>query len=131
MNRTASQGTASKGLLDHITSSKDEEQPSKSLIVALDGKTLETTATMDKQFRLPDLVSSESVKEREAALAVELELFKPLPKPAIKPRVYSRTHFNKEQIKLGAVIQCEQQRQQGSHMALCRAVQCYYHHRFT
>ena len=25
----------------------------------------------------------------------------------------------------------KQQQQQGSHMALCRAVQCYYHHRFT
>ena len=25
----------------------------------------------------------------------------------------------------------ELKEQQGSHMALCRAVQCYYHHRFT
>ena len=71
MNRTASQGTTSKGLLDIIASSKDEEQPSESLIAVLGGKTGEETAMMDKQFKLPDLVSPESVKEGEAALEKE------------------------------------------------------------
>ena len=62
MIRTAPQGTESKGLLDIIASSK-EEQPSESLMAALSGKTGEKAAATDEQFRLPDLVSSESAKE--------------------------------------------------------------------
>ena len=71
MNRTAPQGTASKGLLDIIASSKDEEQLSESLMVVLGGKAGEKTAMTDEQFKLPDLVLSELAKEREAALEVE------------------------------------------------------------
>ena len=41
----------------------------------------------------------------------EQELLKPLPKPIIKLRKYFRTHFSKEQIKLGAALQREQQKQ--------------------
>ena len=117
MNRTAPQGTVSKSLLDIIASSKHEEQPSKSLLAALGSKTVEgTTTTTDEQFKLLDLVSSESAKEREAVLEAEQELFKPLPKPAVKQRSYSLTRFNKEQIKLGAEIQCKQQRQKAEEL---------------
>ena len=69
----------SKGLLDVIASLKDEEQPSELLMAVLSGKTGEKAAMMDEQFRLPDIVLSESVEEREAALEVEQELLKPLP----------------------------------------------------
>ena len=101
----------SKGLLDIITSSKDESQPSQLLIAVLGGKTREETATTDEHFTLPDLVLPESTKEREAEVEEERDLLKPLLKPAIKPRAYSHTHFNKEKIKIGAAIQHEQQRQ--------------------
>ena len=93
--------------------SKDEEQPSQSLIVVLGGKTRKETSetTTDEQFNLPDLVSPESMKEGEAELEQERELLKPLLKPAIKPRAYSHTYFDKAKIKIGAAIQRKQQKQ--------------------
>ena len=118
MNRTApqGQGTVSKGLLDIIAASKDEERPSELLIAAFGGMAGEGTVAMDEQFKLLDLVSSESSRERQAALEEECELLKPLPKPAIKPRSYSCTHYDKEKIKLGAAIQWEQQRQKAEEL---------------
>ena len=71
MNRTASQGSASKSLLDVIASSKDEEQWSESLKAALGGKTGEGTAVTDEQFKLPDLVLPEAAKEGEEMLEEE------------------------------------------------------------
>ena len=107
----------SKGLLDVIASSRDEEQPSESLMAALSEKTRKgMTTTMDEQFKLPDLVSPELARGREVALEAERELLKSLPKPAIKPRAYSRTHFDKEKITFGAMIQREQQRQKAEGM---------------
>ena len=111
MNRTAPQGTVCKSLFDIIASLKDEEQLSESRIVALGGKTGEGMAKTNEQFKLPDLVLPEVVKEGEAALKEEQELVKPLPKPTIKLRAYCRTCFDKEKIKLGAAIQRKQQRQ--------------------
>ena len=118
MNRTVPQGrgTVSKSLLDVIATSKDEEQPSESLIAVLGGKAGEQTVSMDEQFKLPDMVSSESVREGHAASEQEWELLKPLPKPVIKPRSYFRTHYDKEKIKLGAAIQQEQQRQKAEEL---------------
>ena len=116
MNRTTSQESASKSLLDIIASLKDEEQPSESLIAVLGGKTAEETVASDEQFKLPDLVSPEAVKEGEEMLEEERELLKPLPKPSIKPRAYSRKQIDKEKIKLGAAIQWEQQRQKAEQL---------------
>ena len=67
MYRTApqGQGSASKSLLDVIAASKDEEQVSDLLIAVLGGKATEGTVVMDDQFKLPDLVSSESVRVRQ------------------------------------------------------------------
>ena len=98
-------------MLDIIASLKDEEQPSQSLIVALGSETGKerSKATMDDQFKLPDLVLPESTKEGEAEWEEERELLKPLPKPSIKPWAYSCTHFDKVMIKTGAAIQCEQE----------------------
>ena len=53
----------SKGLLDIIAASKDEEQPSELLIAAFGGMAGEGTVAMDEQFKLLDLVSSESSRE--------------------------------------------------------------------
>ena len=44
-------------------------------------------------------------------------------KVAVWPGVYTKIEH------IGKSIYCFNK--QGSHMALCRAVQCYYHHRFT
>ena len=87
-------------MLDIIATLKDEGQLSESLIAALGGKEGEGTVATDEQFKLPDLVSSELSRERQAALEEECELLKPLPKPAIKPRSYSHTHYDKEKIKM-------------------------------
>ena len=111
MNRTTSEESTSKSLLDIITSSKDEEQPRESLIAALGGKTAEETVVTDEQFKLPDLALPEGVKEGEEMLKEERELLKPLPKPSIKPRAYSHKRIDKEKIKLGAALQREHQRQ--------------------
>ena len=118
MNRTApqGQGTVSKSLLDVIATSKDEEQLSKSLIVVLGGKAGKEMVAMDEQFKLPDMVSLESVREGHVASEQEWELLKPLPKPAIKPRSYFCTHYDKEKIKLGAAIWWEQQRQEAEEL---------------
>ena len=117
MYRTVPQGqdSVSKGLLDVIAASKDEDQLSKSIIVVLGGKATEGAVVMDDQFKLPDLVSSES-KEGQAASEQEQELLKPLPKPAIKPRSYFRMHYEKQKIKLRAAIQREQQKQKAEEL---------------
>ena len=41
---------------------------------------------------------------------------KPLQQPVSKPQKYIRTHFNKEQIKIGAAIQRKQQRKRAEDM---------------
>ena len=102
--------STSKSLLDVIASSKDKEQPSKSLIAVLGGKTAEK---MDKQFKLPDLVAT---KEGEEMREEKRELLKPLPKPLIKPRAYPHKRIDKEKIKLGAAIQREQQKQKAEEL---------------
>ena len=66
-----------------------------------------STAT-DDQFKLPDLVLSEAKKQTSSQQ--EQELLKPLPRPVSKPWKYFHTHFSKEQIKLGAALQREQQK---------------------
>ena len=81
------------------------------MLAALGGRTTEEMVVMDEQFKLPDLGSSEAMKEREETLEEERELLKPLPKPSVKLRSYSRKWIDKEKIKLGAAIQWEQQRQ--------------------
>ena len=78
-------------------------------VVRLEKETSE--ATMDDQFKLRDLVVTESTKEEEIELKQERELLKPLPKPLVKSRTYSHTHFDKTKIKTSAVIQHEQQRE--------------------
>ena len=114
MDRTTSQEGASKSLLDIISSSKDEKQPSKSLMAALGGQMMEKmTEKTDKQFTLPDLVA---MKEGEEMPEEERELLKPLPKPLIKPRAYPRKGFNKEKIKLGTAMQREQQKQRAEEL---------------
>ena len=78
------------------------------MIAALGGKSMVESTATDDQFKLPDLVSSEA---KEQTLSQhEQELLKPLPRPVSKPRKYFRTHFSKEQIKLGAALQREQQK---------------------
>ena len=84
--------------------------------MALGGKAEEQTVATDEQFKLPDMVSSESVREGHAASEQEWELLKPLLKPAIKPRSCFHTHYDKEKIKLGAAIQREQQRQKAEEL---------------
>ena len=118
MYRTApqGQGSVSKSLLDILAALKDEKQVSEPLIAALGGKATEGMVAMDDQFKLPDLVSSESVKEGQAASEQEQELLKPLLKPAIKPRSYFCTHYDKKKIKLGEAIQWEQQRQKAEEL---------------
>ena len=113
MNRTTSQEGAIKSLLDVLSSSKDEEQPSKSLIAALGGKTTEKQETTDEQFKLPDLVAT---KEGEEMPKEEWELLKPLLKPSIKLKAYSRKGLNKEKIKLGVAMQREQEKQRAEEL---------------
>ena len=87
---------------------KEDEVASDSLIVSLGGKsTVDLTAT-DDQFKLPDLVSFQA--KEQISSQQEQELLKPLPRPVSKPRKYFCTHFSKEQIKLGAALQREQQK---------------------
>ena len=87
---------------------KEDEVASDSLIAALGGKSaVDLTATED-QFKLPDLVSSEA--KEQTSSQQEQELLKPLPRPVSKTQKYFRTHFSKEQIKLGAALQREQQK---------------------
>ena len=111
--RATLQDTASKGLLDIIASSKDKEQPNQSLIMMLGGENgKETSVAMtDEQFKLPDLITPELTKEGKTELEQERELLKPLPNPSLKPRAYSRTHFDKTKIKTGVAIQCKQHQQ--------------------
>ena len=92
--------------MEVLAASKDEEQASESLIAALEGKAMEGTVVMDDQFKLLDLVSSES-KEGQAASEWEKELLKPLPEPTSKPRSYFHMHYDEKKIKLRAAIQRE------------------------
>ena len=66
MYRTApqEQGSARKSLLDVLVALKDEELASESLIAALGGKSMQGSVATDDQFKLPDLVSSESKEDQ-------------------------------------------------------------------
>ena len=102
------QGGASRSLLDVLAAGKEDEVASDSLMAALGGKSTEHSSAPEDQFKLPDLVSSE-VAEQMLSWQ-EQELLKPLPRPVSKPHKYFCTHFSKEQIKLGAALQREQQK---------------------
>ena len=102
------QGGASRSLLDMLAAAKDDEAASDSLIVALEGKSTVDSTVTDDQFKLPDLVSSEA--KEQTLSQQEQELLKPLLRPISKPQKYFCTHFSKEQIKLGAALQREQQK---------------------
>ena len=102
------QGGASRSLLDVLAAGKEDEVASDSLMAALGGKSTEHSSAAEDQFKLPDLVSSEVAEQMLSRQ--EQELLKPLPRPVSKPRKYFCTHFSKEQIKLGAALQREQQK---------------------
>ena len=102
------QGGTNRNLLDVLAAGKEEEAASDFLIVALGGKSMVSSTAAVDQFKLPDLVPSE-VNEQMSSWQ-EQELLKPLPRPISKPRKYFCTHFSKEQIKLGAALQREQQK---------------------
>ena len=91
-----------------LAASKEDEVASDSLIAALGGKSVVDSTATDDQFKLPDLVSSET--KEQTSSQQEQELLKPLPKPVSKPQKYFCTHFSKEQIKLGPALQREQQK---------------------
>ena len=101
------QAGVSKGLLQALVQSKKDEMASSSLIAALKGTTPRESADFEEQFKLLDLVSMEG---GEQISLQEKELLKPLQQPISKPCKYIRTRFNKEQIKIGAALQREQQR---------------------
>ena len=101
------QGGASRSLLDVLAAGKEDEAASDSLIAALGGKSTVDSTAADDQFKLSDLVSLEA---KEQTSWQEQELLKPLPRPVSKPHKYFRTHFSKEQSKLGAALQREQQK---------------------
>ena len=101
---------ASSSLLDVLAAGKEDEAASDSLMAALGGKSTVHSSATDDQFKLPDLVSSE-VKEQTSSLQ-EQELLKPLLRPVSKPHKFFHTHFSKEQIKLGAALQREQQKKE-------------------
>ena len=73
----------------------------------MEGTATGESVSFEDQFKLPDLVSMEGGEQTSQQ---ERDLLKPPQKPASKPQKYIRTHFNKEQIKIGATIQKEQQR---------------------
>ena len=85
-----------------LAAGKEDEVASDSLIAALGGKSMVDPTATDDQFKLPDLVLSEG-KEQTSSWQ-EQELLKPLLRPVSKPHKYFRTHFSKEQIKLGAAL---------------------------
>ena len=89
-----------------LAAGKEDEVASDSLIAALGGKSTVDLTAADDQFKLPDLISWEA-KEQMSSWQ-EQELLKPLLRPVSKPCKYFRTHFSKEQIKLGAALQREQ-----------------------
>ena len=66
----------------------------------------EVSEIVEEQFKLPDLVAPEVQKDISG---IEKELFIKPKKPVSKPRQYFWTHFDKQQIKQGAIIQREQQ----------------------
>ena len=102
------QGGASRSLLDVLAAGKEDEEASDSLMAALGGKSTEHSSATEDQFKLPDLVSLE-VAEQMLSWQ-EQKLLKPLPRPVNKPCKYFCTHLSKEQIKLGAALQREQQK---------------------
>ena len=102
------QGGASRSLLNVLASGKEDEAASDSLMAALGGKSTVHLSAADDQLKLPDLVSSEVMEQTSSRQ--EQELLKPLPRPVSKPHKYFHTHFSKEQIKLGAALQREQQK---------------------
>ena len=108
--RTAPQekGGATKGLLDVLAASKDEDLASDSPIVALGGTSTGGPVVTDNQFKLLDLVSSEA-KESQILTQQERELLQPLPTPVVKPRAYFYTCYDKQQIKLGVALPREQE----------------------
>ena len=97
----------SKGLLQALVQSKQDDPASSSLIAAIKGMTLGKSAPAEDQFKLPDLVT---MGEGEELLLQEKELLKPPQQPVNKPWKYIRTKFNKEKIKIGVALQREQQR---------------------
>ena len=109
------QSGASRNLLDVLAASKDEELASDSLIVVLGGKSMMESTAADDQFRLMDLVSSEGT-EGQVPSQQEKELLEPPSQPVSKPRKYFHTHYSKEQIKLGASLQREQQKKKAEDM---------------
>ena len=102
------QGGVSRSLLDVLAAAKEDKVASDFLIAALKGKSAVDSTATDDQFKLPDLVSSEAKEQMSSQQ--EQELLKPLLRPVSKPQKYFHTHFSKEQIKLGAALQREQQK---------------------
>ena len=109
MHRTEPKEKAgvSKGLLQALAQSKEDETTSRSLIVALEGTDMGEAVSFEDQFKLPDLVSMEGGDQTSQQ---EKELLKPPQWPVSRPQKYICTHFNKEKIKIGATIQREEQR---------------------
>ena len=91
-----------------LAAGKEDEVASDSLIVALGGKSTTYSSAAEDQFKLPDFVSSKVTKQTWSWQ--EQELLKPVPRPVSKSRKYFHTLFSKEQIKLGAALQREQQK---------------------
>ena len=97
----------SKSLLQALSQSKEDETTSRSLIVALEGRTTGEAVSFEDQFKLPDLVSVEGGDQTSQR---DKKLLKPLQQPVSKPQKYIHMHFKKEKIKIGAAIQREEQR---------------------
>ena len=106
------QGGATRSLLDVLAAGKEDEAASDSLMAALGEKSTEHLSATEDQFKLPDLVSSEVMEQMSSWK--EQELLKPLQRPVSKPHKYFRTHFSKEQIKLGAALKREQQKKKAA-----------------
>ena len=109
MYRTEQKETAcvSKGLLQALAQLKEDETTSRSLIAALEGTATGEVTSFEGQFKLPDLVLTEGADQTSQQ---EKELLKPPQQPVSKPQKYICMHFNKENIKIGATIQREEQR---------------------
>ena len=76
------QPRVSKGLLQALVQSKQDEMASSSLIAALEGTTSRESAAFKDQFKLLDLVSTEG---GEQISLQEKELLKPPQQPISKP----------------------------------------------
>ena len=99
------QGGASRSLLDVLAAGKEDEAASDSLMAALGGKSTVHSSAADNQFKLPDLVSSE-VKEQMAGTGT-VEAPAEIREQTSQILPYT---LSKEQIKLGAALQREQQK---------------------